>query len=59
MKKYESKSKLCKIFAKKLNRSIESIRDRIKRYLNNLSKQDKNLIINFNNQPEEHYIHWI
>ncbi len=44
-KTFETKTALVKHLAKTLERSEESIRDRIRRYLKNLNLKDKNMII--------------
>ena len=53
-----TKSQASKDLASQLNRSMESIRDRIKRYLAKLSVSDQKLILNNRRKNGNHYVHW-
>ncbi len=52
-------SSVATTLAKKLDRSVESVRDRIKRYLGELSKTDKNNIIKQNSSNPDSYVSFV
>ena len=57
--KYDTKTAMAKELAKKFDRTVESVRDRIRRYLKDLSSKDKSMIQKKAKQEPGSYISFI
>ena len=56
---YDTKTAMAKELAKKFDRTVESVRDRIRRYLKDLSSKDKQMILKKAKQEPGSYISFV